>query len=379
MKINRQINVDRVVVPLKEKYTTFKAIDNHPYIGPVSLPIVYSYENFINGSKFAHGFEYHNLNDLGTNKTILIQRHGDAASINKLFLPIDCSVNDIKTFQIMCGGCPIMIVPFSYILFTSNKIKRNEHNIVITINFELLMQNKFIQGKEVEGITLIALQNHEVEVVLLSEKNFSYSLRIKYLYYYSDVRRYIAQLASENNTKNFYNNFINEKIYSLRTRPKAFLKIIGILVIVECFSSHKPKEIQVLSNDNNLICSYNREEITKIESKKDFHNLSINNTSRVWSDDHRFALYESLFEILPTEIIYEIEKYFKPHTYYFLILFEDIHRQLLLDAYTIYLKFDKEINKNKEIIFIYENKFLNETGMGGPNQLVNEYASTGTI
>lgn len=51
---------------------------------------------------------------------------------------------------------------------------------------------------------------------------------------------------------------------------------------------------------------------------------------------------------------------------------KEIEGILLQDANAISLKFDKEFYKNNEILYIYENKFLNICGIDGIIICVND-------
>lgn len=188
-----------------------------------------------------------NINEQKQQKIFIINRYADLFIIELIKIPIEYNLCDLKCLIIEIGGY-IIYIPFNIVMLVSDITQTTKYNI-IKLPQELVFVDNLIK------IPLVALQFHEVKIIIKSKNIFSCSIYGKYTYLSGDHRAHIAQKPHIINIKSYCrkHSLNNETTYYAGNRLFGlFIKYCGAMdddLNIKLVDSKNPNNIIVLHGE----------------------------------------------------------------------------------------------------------------------------------
>jgi len=225
--------------------------------------------------------------EINSNTNFELIRFSDIISLYGLMIPININLNDIYDFELKIGGNTITKISFDLLLQLSI-ISELDDKYYIKFNDNIFKFFTHIKTKEqytVDGIPLLALQYHTVELILTSKNNFKYELIKCNKYLDSNERQFLAQTGQEIFINNFHvdHELSNKiKITSEHISTGLFIQTTDELIN---FNMQFDKHDRFIM-DKNMIKIY----------------CKLINMSNSWTNKHSNMILKCMQQKLPEEI-----------------------------------------------------------------------------
>jgi len=302
-----------------------------------------------------------------TNTQYTVKRMADVIMIKKLFIPIDKNLQNIISLEIALRGSIVCDIPFD-ILLSASKVSYTTETIIINIPRQIFtndMINEKIKSDDryrrsrnhtFDGFITSALTFDAIKIMLKSSDTFEHRVGLRYLYCSNETRQ------------SFFENSHLKSLISYK-KIKFIEKDPIFLIDTQCDNilvDTQNTTLNTLSINYNdaIVLDLNREHLQKMELKYYW----CNGKNFIEYIHFQNALYETLCEYLPEEIICCIEKYFLGDIqYYYNIscdwIDNDIYNDKNVEDHQLQLCFDNTIDGN--LTFVNNNFLGMSSGMGG--------------
>ena len=282
---------------------------NNSAVQPLYPLIIQGIQNNIFPNNFSSNF---NLINTSSNVNYTINRDADAIIIDGLIIPKTVNLDKIKNIQLQIGGMIIFNLPFDIIDKKNIKVSNNNNNYIISIPKELLVfesSNEYFKNNFI--IPLVSLASHIVQFNINSDEHFDYKIITKNVYYDTNIRQSMITNPQYIDVYGYEEFQINSDMTTIHPN----LISTGMYI----------KLNDILSNYKLYKNGMNTNEIT--EEIIEFYNFLIKKDG--WTDKHSLALYSSLNNYLPPEMILHIESFIdKNNTYLYYIPFNLVNNNI---------------------------------------------------